>query len=217
MFCQVGSPETKRRTPLQARSRKRHQALLEAAALVFAERGFEAATTEEIAARAGTSIGSLYQFFPNKLALFEALAQRYLDAARVVYEQLLSDEMLERPWSQLLDTVIDGFAALQQSEPGFRAVWMNFQLYGVYAEADEALYRVFVDRTQALIAAHSPGLPPLQRRVVATLVVQVISAVLFLSARESPLVARKVVAELKTLLRRYLQPYAKRSGRARSR
>ncbi len=65
-----------RRTPTQARSRQTVEVLLDAAAEVFDEHGFEA-TTERIVERAGVSVGSLYQYFPNKDALIAALAERY--------------------------------------------------------------------------------------------------------------------------------------------
>src|SRR5262252_3918482 len=61
----------------QARGQRRIDLLLDVAALVFAEVGFEAATTNVIAARAGISPGSLYRFFPNKDAIAEALADRF--------------------------------------------------------------------------------------------------------------------------------------------
>jgi AcrR family transcriptional regulator len=53
---------------------------MEAAAAVIVERGFDAATMAEIAARAGAQIGSLYRFFPNKEALADALIQRYSES-----------------------------------------------------------------------------------------------------------------------------------------
>jgi AcrR family transcriptional regulator len=56
--------------------------IVEAADRVFADVGYEAATMEQIAERAETSIGSVYQFFPNKGALFEALCDRYFERAR---------------------------------------------------------------------------------------------------------------------------------------
>lgn len=69
------------RAPKQARGERRVAALLNAAAAIFAEKGIEAATMTEIARRAGAPIGSLYQFFPAKAALAEALLERY--AARL--------------------------------------------------------------------------------------------------------------------------------------
>lgn len=65
------------RAPQRQRGVLRVASLLEAGAAVIAERGFEAATMAEIAARAGAQIGSLYRFFPCKDALADALFQRY--------------------------------------------------------------------------------------------------------------------------------------------
>jgi AcrR family transcriptional regulator len=62
----------------QARGQRRIAAILEAAAALFTSRGVEGTTMSAIAAESGTSIGSLYQFFPNREALVEALAEQYL-------------------------------------------------------------------------------------------------------------------------------------------
>src|SRR5580693_997161 len=66
------------RAPKRARGKQRVAKLLEAATAVFAEKGYEAATMTEIAARAGAPIGSLYQFFPVKEALADTLVQNYV-------------------------------------------------------------------------------------------------------------------------------------------
>jgi len=65
------------REPKRRRGMLRVAALMEAATAVIAERGFEAATMAEIAARAGAQIGSLYRFFPNKEVLADALIHRF--------------------------------------------------------------------------------------------------------------------------------------------
>ena len=67
------------REPKRERGRIRVAALLDAGATVFAEKGFAAATMTEIAARADAAIGSLYQFFPSKEALADALLARYAE------------------------------------------------------------------------------------------------------------------------------------------
>lgn len=73
-------PETSRRKPRQARSRDTVEVLLEAAARVFRRDGWRA-TTNRIASEAGVSVGSLYEYFPNKQALLAALAERHLAVA----------------------------------------------------------------------------------------------------------------------------------------
>lgn len=69
-----------RRVPRQQRSRFTVDALVEAAAHVLAARGWARFTTNEVARVAGASIGSLYQYFPDKLALAEAIRERHLGA-----------------------------------------------------------------------------------------------------------------------------------------
>lgn len=65
-----------RKIPQQQRSRRTVDALIEATALLIAERGEERLTTNHVAARAGVSIGSLYQYFGDKAALFAAVRGR---------------------------------------------------------------------------------------------------------------------------------------------
>ena len=74
-----------RRTPQQARGQQRIHKLLNAAEQIFAEVGYDNATTNAIAERADTSIGSLYQFFPNKEAILKAVILRYLAETRELF------------------------------------------------------------------------------------------------------------------------------------
>ena len=67
------------RVPIRARGHARVAAILDAGAALFAEKGFDAATMTEIAARSRTAIGSLYRFFPTKMALADALLARYAE------------------------------------------------------------------------------------------------------------------------------------------
>jgi AcrR family transcriptional regulator len=81
---------TARKQPRQQRSRETVRAILEAAARVFEEQGASAATTDAIAARAGVSVGSLYQYFPSKDALLATLSACHLLAARAELEPALA-------------------------------------------------------------------------------------------------------------------------------
>ncbi len=195
-----------RRVPTQERSRKRVERIIEAASLVFAEEGFDAATMESIAARAETSIGSIYQFFPNKLSLFNALARHYHDKLRAFFDLLLSGPLLEQPWGDILDAGIDAFTAFHDQEPGFRAVWVGLNLTTEVVTEGEAINREFAKRIEGVLAAKLEGLPAKMRPVVATMMVEILTAMLIVSARR-PAEAKALMTETKALLRRYLAPY----------
>ncbi|HYB99197.1 MAG TPA: TetR/AcrR family transcriptional regulator [Candidatus Limnocylindrales bacterium] len=73
-----------RKQPLQSRSRDTVTAILKAAAQVFTSRGYAGTTTNHIAERAGVSIGSLYEYFPNKDALLVALMEEHIRQGEVI-------------------------------------------------------------------------------------------------------------------------------------
>ena len=75
----VAAPRKKPRRPRRIEPAARRQAILDAALTVFAERGFEAARLDDIAARAGIAKGTLYLYFADKQALFEALIRSAVD------------------------------------------------------------------------------------------------------------------------------------------
>jgi len=195
-----------RRVPTQARSLRRYEAILAAAADAFADHGFEATTMEGIAARAETSIGSLYQFFPNKMAVFRELAARALAMSRALFAEQMGPEPWKRPWRELVDAMVDGYAKLNQ-DPTMRAIFGNVQLYGEYADEDAEQLREMTVAIAALIGMWSPTVPARRREVVGALVVNTVATAMVLVSRDVGL-ADEVVAEIKLLVKRYLAPYA---------
>lgn len=79
-----------RKQPLQSRSKETFGAILEAAARILEAEGLEAANTNAIAARAGVSIGSLYQYFPDKAAIFAELIRQAETGLADMLEKLLA-------------------------------------------------------------------------------------------------------------------------------
>ncbi|MEZ7137772.1 TetR/AcrR family transcriptional regulator [Komagataeibacter sp. SM21] len=98
-----------KRTPLQPlrlAGRQRVEELLAAASDLMAERGYEATTMAEIAARAGAKIGSLYRFFPNKEAVADALVQRHIAILEDEYAALAKRAATHSP-EALADILIE--------------------------------------------------------------------------------------------------------------
>ncbi|MEO0375726.1 MAG: TetR/AcrR family transcriptional regulator [Cyanobacteria bacterium P01_A01_bin.17] len=116
-----------RRQPVQARSQERVQKILDVAEELFATHGYAATTTKEIAAQAQIPIGSLYQFFPNKGAIVQALFVRYND---LLHQQLaLSNraELAELPLSILVDKLTDICIRFFLKHPGYYKTFMEVQ------------------------------------------------------------------------------------------
>jgi AcrR family transcriptional regulator len=179
--------------------------IVDAAARVFLERGYDAATTEEIARLAGTSIGSVYQFFPNKLAIFNAIALRYVEHSRELFDTFMTPAAIDRPWTELLDGAIDAFVAYHRMEPGFRAILLNWRVSADMVLANDDVNREFARRAEAVLRANAPSLTPARRALVATIIIETISSMLILCVRR-PSSADAIVAETKMLLRRYVEP-----------
>lgn len=112
-----------RKQPRQERSRETVEALLEAAAQVFERHGYAAGTTNRIAARAGVSIGSLYQYFPNKDALLLALVQRHVDEGAARMGPLLAELADDPPpLRDALQSLVAGLVALHAGRPALHRV-----------------------------------------------------------------------------------------------
>lgn len=202
-----GTSEVARRRPTQARSQRRYDAIIDAAAASFADFGFEATTMEGIAARASTSIGSLYQFFPNKRALFRVVARGCIDKSRHVMTRLVGSGGVAPGWRSLLEAVIDAYRELQR-DVYMQAIWRNIALYGEWAEDDEALFQEFLGVTAGLLAVWAPDLEHARRRVVGTTIINTITAAMMqLSRTSDEAEADLVIEETKRMLARYLAPY----------
>jgi AcrR family transcriptional regulator len=81
-----------RKTPVQARSAASVEAILEATIQVLLSAGKERLTTTRVALRAGVSVGTLYQYFPNKSALLKAALKRHLDEVTEEIERVCREQ-----------------------------------------------------------------------------------------------------------------------------
>lgn len=128
-----------RRVPQQARSRERLQRVLDAADRVLAEEGAEALTTTRVAEAAGVSVGSLYQYLPDKAALVEALANRYLVEFTALMDGLVDDAQRGAPgWDDPVGRIVDAFARRYRERPGYRSLWFGRDLTDELRAADRA-------------------------------------------------------------------------------
>lgn len=110
-----------RKEPRQARARTTVEAILEAAARILDRQGWARFTTNAVADAAGVSIGSLYQYFPNKLALAEAILRRHFDD--VLAALRIADEHTSR--GARIEGLISGMIAAHSIHPSLHRVLLE--------------------------------------------------------------------------------------------
>ncbi|WP_228816679.1 TetR/AcrR family transcriptional regulator [Nocardia transvalensis] len=114
--------DTPRKAPRQQRSREMMDTLVEAAAQMFSREGL-AATTNRIADRAGVSIGTLYQYFPNKHALLRVLAERHLaEGGTRLGEVFAALRTTRPPFEETMYTILDVVVDLHRDRPALHAL-----------------------------------------------------------------------------------------------
>ena len=115
---------SRRRQPQQGRARNTVEAVLDAVVRILKREGITAVTTNRIAEVAGVSIGSVYQYFPDKRAIYIALHERHIEAIdRMVEAKLM--EHAASPLSKLMRGMIEAMIEAHQGDPELYEVLYN--------------------------------------------------------------------------------------------
>ncbi len=176
-----------RNRPVQARSQARVELLLDVAAEVFEEVGYDSATTNLVAARAGVPVGTLYRWFPDKAALAEALTDRYLSGLLALYERLVDEITPEERIGDFLHRVIARLVEETRGQRALPALLISSMVPGGRSRAGERMRQGLVTHVRDLIEVRIPGIPAdlgdQTAEVVTTLAVLVIATA---AADDSP-------------------------------
>ncbi|MEV5828703.1 TetR/AcrR family transcriptional regulator [Spirillospora sp. NPDC052242] len=214
-----GSGAGARQQPVrrQARGERRIAQILDAAAAVLAESGYEAATTNKIAAAAGISPGSLYQFFPNKEAIAKALADRFTaqmgGAHRTAFEAADPGTV---PLAELIDRIVDPLMAFNLANPGFKALFARPDMPAELSAATRPIQEALLGRVEGILAARAPGLAAADRTRGARVLIQVFKALVPLVAEAGSEDERAaLMVELKRVLTGYMTALEARGGARR--
>src|SRR5882724_7150952 len=121
-----------RKLPVQARSAASVEAILEATIQVLIQVGNERLTTTKVARRAGVSVGTLYQYFPNKSALLKASLKRHMDEITEAIE-LVCQEQKGHSLEQMATALITTFLEAKR-----RDAKASVALYAVSSDVDGA-------------------------------------------------------------------------------
>lgn len=168
-----------RKPPTQDRSRATVEAILGAAIDLLSSRGYARTSTNLIAARAGVSVGSLYQYFPNKDAIATALFERHAAGIERIVEAAF--EEMRRPDVPLRNAfrrMLLAFEELHEADPKMALAVApladgRMQLAAAVGRREEHFRERLAD-----VLRHRPDVRPGNRPLMASLLFDVVEAVI---------------------------------------
>jgi AcrR family transcriptional regulator len=199
----MGENQERRQAHRQKRGAMRVEEIIAAASVLFAELGYDKVTTNMIAARAGISPGSLYQFFPNKEAIAQAFAAEAVTQLALVYDTMSSFEMTSLPLREFLDTFIERIIAFNRNYPGYLALELASTISPTLAHVLAHFQHEIQARFDQMMATRWPGSSSEQRRIPELISYRLFLALLPLILQNDEQNQTAIVQEMKTMLYRY--------------
>lgn len=197
-----------RRQPKQQRGKQRVEKILDAAASVFDEVGYEAATTHLIAAKAETAVGSVYQFFPDKAAIFKAMELQHIERVKEFWERMNTSEIIQLPLHEMIHTLVSTIAQLFE-QPVSRVVFIQFFLgREMFQSIDEGMTTEAIDFMANLLRQRNPSLSQAKSQLLAEVCVHSSNAITLAVLRTRDLQHRQqLTQQIEALLVSYLAPH----------
>jgi AcrR family transcriptional regulator len=192
-----------RRVPVQGRSVARVQRMLDACAELVDEVGYDGLTTTLLAERAGVAIGSVYQFFPDKRAIVQALTRRNIES----YLQRLAGRFQEASfdhWWDSVDAGIDEYIAMHRTIPGFRTLHFGDVVDEHLLDEERDNNAVIAEHLAELLVGQFGVTDSERLRFALAIAVEAADALIKLAFRRHPDGDGAVLDEAKALIREYL-------------
>lgn len=198
--------QSSRIKPKQKRGQMRIDAILNAASELFAEAGYANTTIVQIAARADTAVGSLYQFFTNKEDILKALVERYVAHASIVFAGMDVESFPAMTLEQSIKSILNPLKEFLRDNRDFQAVFSHPTGSAFVEETIRAMDEAFHVRTDAALALARPYLTAKERRKYSLVCMVIMKGLLGLVRQSSELTLDEVFEEMETVFLRYLIP-----------
>ena len=195
-----------RKKPQQARAQQTVNAIIEATIQVLEREGPEAATTTRIAEVAGVSVGTLYQYFSHRDAIFDAVQEREFSKAIAMTQEILSDGNLPKSPREVVEACVQGMLELHTGHPGVHRVLAMEGLRTTKAARLQSFDLRIIGLVRHFLSATGASVRRKNVDAAAFIAFQCVRAVMLASLLEtSPgLNNETMVEELVDLLMRYL-------------
>lgn len=145
----------------QRRGEQRIVEILDAASVVFARAGVAMATTNAIAAEAGVSPGSLYQYFSDKFVIADALGDRYAEQVSLAHQAAFAGvDPVSAPLPETIAHIVGPIASFESNHPAFLPLFARVDLPASMAAPLARTEQAFVDRVTSILHARNPSAAP---------------------------------------------------------
>ena len=185
--------------PRQQRASRRIESFLDAAAEIVAEVGYEATTMTAIAERSGASIGALYRYFPDKVAVARALLARYAQQTDSHWSSLI-EEANDLSVEEFADRLVERMADFAGEHPAY----LPLIAAPIKFARDAAVRQNIRDQFSRAFIARNPALSHERSLLIANVVVQIMKGLISLYATMPTRERVLVIAEFKRVLTHYL-------------
>jgi AcrR family transcriptional regulator len=192
-----------RRVPVQGRSVARVQRMLDACADIVDEVGYEGLTTTLLAERAEVAIGSVYQFFPDKRAIVQALTLRNMEAYLLRLAARFETGAFDHWWDGV-DAGIDEYIDMHRTVPGFRTLHFGDVVDVHLLDEDRDNNAVIAEQLARLLMEQFQVEDSPRLRFTLEIAVEASDALIKLAFRRNPDGDEAVIGEAKALIREYL-------------
>ncbi len=189
-----------RKEPRQARSRATVDAIVEAGARILSEQGWPGFTTNRVAEAAGVSVGSLYQYFPDKVSLVGAIRRHHLDDSLAAVRTALAQR---QPLADFASTLVANIVEAHSIHPGLHRVLLD-EAPGLeaYRDQNSQIERQYLAFYTEAAAAYRPN--DKNPAVVGLVLSDAVDGVIHNAARRGMLRETQIRDELVRLIRLYL-------------
>ena len=195
------------RQPQQQRSQIRVEQILRAAAEVFWEKGYDVATTHDIAKRAQTAVGTLYRFFPNKLAIFHVLEKHHKQYLDRTVPQLMSPKTFQLPLAVVIRKIVETYADYFE-DLGPRIVYIQYYLTpNIFLYFDESFDRNMIQGLAKLLQGRNLSLTLEKCELLSEVFLRTYQALLLVALRSNDTHRHQLQLEIQNVLFNYLEPY----------
>lgn len=191
-----------RKEPRQARSKVTVEAIVGAGARILSDQGWSGFTTNKIANVAGVSIGSLYQYFPDKMSLVEAIRRRHLDDCLTIMRQLVKEKM---PLEQFAESLVQNLIAAHRLYPGLHQVLLDeVPVYKGLVDPNDAFEMEYTGHYKSAIIAYRNSEESVTMKSMALVLSDAIDGVIHNAARRGMLESAELQQQLVRMVRAYL-------------